>query len=910
MQFQCPKCSGAVSIDESNLGKTVSCGHCKAIVNAPKSRFDAGVIINDFIVERELGVGGMGVVYLARQISLDRYVALKILKEKYAEDEEFIVQFVREARSAAKLNHPNIVQAYAVGEENGIFFFAMEYVDGKTMKEILAEEKKIDPQRSAKIVREIAVALDYAWSESKIVHHDIKPDNIMLTKGGKAKLADLGLASMFGDSEVDDSGDEVLGTPQYISPEQLLGDKTDVRSDIYSLGATFYHFVTGTFPYLGDTPTEIAHKHVNGVFQPPVERDSSVPQAVNDIISKMMAKDVNQRYQSADELAVDLKKYLDSSGFISTASVPVQTVSKTQTPVPPPAQKVAPPQGGLKLSLGGAKYPPAPTPVKVQSESASQSPKSESAKIVKPAISAAQTNPAANAKTSASVPKVNLGGAAKPTVTAPTVNLGGVKTPSVSVPKVNFEGSSQSVPKVNLNKTAAPAAVVAPQLGLKKEEPPKVEQKAEPAVVPVAASEAEVKKEENKGEAKKKVSSEKSGKSKKSYGSKKKAKVSAEKKKFPAWLIILIVILFAAGGGIAFYMYKNNWKAPVIDKIKAWNAERKAAAGRIVRRVPTRKKELTIEEIRKDYLPAIEELKKFYKANPANGREFLKKTENFIAEHGMPKLEKEKAPFAELIDLYNEADEKVYMAASRLAKRREYENERKRRIDARNAEIRQAQQVEAARKAEEARIAKERQDVAERARLEQEANRQLQQKLDEYKTKTASVYPLLSKMFYEALLSADKETVFRNKVGNLFIEYAPEAVQMEVHNKLAAYAESLQKEIQPAKRIYRLMTENTERFTKHQFGLHGNMVEIISFSFPAGEVRVKMLETGRVYRLSLKDDENMKRIIQVLNKRLPREKKDIEKFPFYYQLFFGDKQKAASMKAPAPIWKEFFRYYL
>ena len=165
-------------------------------------------------------------------------------------------------------------------------------------------------------------------------------------------------------------------------------------------------------------------------------------------------------------------------------------------------------------------------------------------------------------------------------------------------------------------------------------------------------------------------------------------------------------------------------------------------------------------------------------------------------------------------------------------------------------------------------------------------------------------------MFYDALFSADKEAEFKNKVGNLFVEYAPEAVQIEVHNKLAAYAESLQKEIQIAKRIYRLMTENTGRFTKHQFGLHGNMVEIVSFSFPTSEVRVKMLENGRVYRLSLKDDENLKRVMQVLNKRLPREKKDIEKFPFYYQLFFGDKQKAASMKAPAPIWKEFFRYYL
>ena len=125
MQFKCPECSGIVRIDPANLGKTVSCGHCRKIVNAPRSRFASGVIINDFMIEREAGFGGMGVVYLARQITLDRPVALKILKEKYAQDTEFIVQFVKEARAAAKLNHPNIVQAYAVGEEDGVFFFAM-----------------------------------------------------------------------------------------------------------------------------------------------------------------------------------------------------------------------------------------------------------------------------------------------------------------------------------------------------------------------------------------------------------------------------------------------------------------------------------------------------------------------------------------------------------------------------------------------------------------------------------------------------------------------------------------------------------------------------------------------------------------------------------------------------------------
>ena len=916
MQFQCPKCSGVVSIDEANLGKTVSCGHCKEIVNAPQSRFDAGVIINDFIIERELGIGGMGVVYLARQITLDRYVALKILKEKYAGDAEFVVQFIREARSAAKLNHPNIVQAYAVGEENGIFFFAMEYVDGETMKEILAREKKIEPQRAAKAIREIAVALDYAWNESKIVHHDIKPDNIMLTKSGKAKLADLGLASMFGDSEVDDSGDEVLGTPQYISPEQLLGDPTDVRSDIYSLGATFYHLVTGSFPYLGETPTEIAHKHVNGVFQPPIERDPSVPQVISDIISKMMARDINLRYQNADDVAKDLKKYLDNSGFVSTASVAVPTVAPSANSAP--AAKVAAPQGGLKLSLGGAKYPPVPTPVKIPATQDSS--KNESAKIT-PAVP--EKSAAANAGTAASAPKINLGGAAKTAVSAPKVSLGGAKNPSVSVPKVNLGAASQSVPKVNLgaasqsvpkvnlNKpaavsvptpAAAPAAPAAPQLGLKKDEPPKAAVKA----TPPPAEEKKEETEKKQPETKKTESSKKSAKDKKSDGKKKKAKKAAdEKKKFPVWIIVIAFIILAAAGGVTFYLYKNKWKAPVIDKIKTWNSERQAAAKSIVRRVPpARKKELTVEELRKDYIPAIEALKKL------KGREFLSKTEQFIADKGYPELEKEKAPFAELIDLYNEIDDKIYMEPVRAAGRRAIDAELKKRADAARAILDQQKAVEAAHKAEEQRIAAERLAVEERARREAEAKQQLQKKLDEYREKVAPAYPMLAKMFYEALLNGDKETEFRNKVSNLFIEYSPDGVQMEIHSKLDAYAKGLLNEIKPAKQIYQLMTENTRRFAGHQFGYKGDMFEIISCDFTKGKVQVRALtKRNKTYRFLLQDDGNMKKIVEVLSEKLPREKNYIARFPFYYNLFFGDKQKAVKI-APSQAWKDFFRYYL
>lgn len=926
MQFQCPKCSGVVSIDEANLGKTVSCGHCKEIVSAPESRFAPGVIINDFIIEKEVGVGGMGVVYLARQITLDRHVALKILKEKYAQDAEFIVQFVREARSAAKLNHPNIVQAYAVGEENGIFFFAMEFVDGDTMKDILAKERKIDPQRAAKIIRDIAIALDYAWTESKIVHHDIKPDNIMLTKNGKAKLADLGLASMFGDAEVDDSGDEVLGTPQYISPEQLLGDPTDVRSDIYSLGATFYHLVTGTFPYNGDTPTAIAHQHVNGVFQPPIEREPSVPQTVSDIISKMMAKDINQRYQSAEDLASDIKKYLDNSGFVSTASVPIQQPATVENK-PPAAQKVTPPTGGMKLSFGGGKFPPAPAPAKTSASSApapAAAPKTaaKSEPVKSPAApqkTASVSTPKVNlggAKTaSVNTPKVNLGGAKSTAANAPKVNLSGTKTPSVSTPKVNLGGTAKNVPQVNLNKSASPSAApaaadatapatapAAPQLGLKKDEPPAP--KASPA--PEKTPETTEKKEDSKP-----PKAEKAKKENKAGTKKKKAKAVDEKKTLPAWLIIIIVLIIGCGGGITFYLYKNKWKAPVIDKIKTWNAERKEAAKNIVRRVPpVQRKELSVEEKRKEYVPAIQTLIKFYKDNPSKGKDFMKKVENFIADEGIPELENEKTPFAELIELYNTADEKVYMTPGRSARRRNHEAEIRKRIADRNAIIQKEKQLEAERVAAEKRRIAEQKAAEERARREQEAQRALQQQLDQYRTKIAPAYPMLAKMFYDAIFSKEKETEFNNKVnGGLFNEYLPDGVQMQIYNEVDAYGKRLQKEIMPARRIYQRMTENTERFIGHQFGLRGNMVEIVSVNFPKREVRVRSLSNRKIFRLSLNDEENLNKIVELLEKKLPREKNDIKKFPFYYKLFFGDKNAARSMTPPSPVWKEFFRYY-
>ncbi len=306
MRFQCQHCGNILAVENTDLGIDVQCGHCSQIARSPETRLSFGAVINDFIIQKELGRGGMGIVFESYQISLDRQAAVKVLADKYASDAEFVTGFIKEARAAAKLNHPHIVQAYAVGEDEGIFYFAMESVDGETMKDVLKREGIIPVEKAITVISEISEALDYAWTEAGLVHRDIKPDNIMLTSNNKSKLADLGLAKVAGDQEDTDS-DEVMGTPQYISPEHLTGAVMDVRSDIYSLGATFYHLITGKFAFEGTDATDIARKHLQEPLVPPHKVNKKINKYVSMIICKMMAKNVNQRYQSADELVDDLR---------------------------------------------------------------------------------------------------------------------------------------------------------------------------------------------------------------------------------------------------------------------------------------------------------------------------------------------------------------------------------------------------------------------------------------------------------------------------------------------------------------------------------------------------------------------------------------------------------------------------
>ena len=307
MRFQCIHCHGLVAIDDSELGQHVGCGHCEEIVQVPSSRFAPNAVIDDFVIERMLGRGGMGIVYKAHQRSLDRPVALKILMNQYASNNDFIIDFIREARAAARLNHPYIVQAYAVGQEDDTYFLAMEFVEGQTMKQIMDVDNTVPLEFGLNVTSQMAEALGFAWTEQKLIHRDIKPDNIMITTEGVAKLMDLGLSRFDNDTLGDtEDEDEVMGTPQYICPEQLIGMPMDVRGDLYSLGATLYHAITGEFPFIGRNAAEIAKKHLQEALTPPNTHNPSIPPSVCKLIDKMMAKHPDDRHATTEQLIKEI----------------------------------------------------------------------------------------------------------------------------------------------------------------------------------------------------------------------------------------------------------------------------------------------------------------------------------------------------------------------------------------------------------------------------------------------------------------------------------------------------------------------------------------------------------------------------------------------------------------------------
>jgi len=260
----------------------------------------------------KLGAGAMATVYRARQLSLDRLVAIKILPRKFSESTQFIERFYAEGRAAAQLNHPNVVQAYDVGQAGNYHYFVMEFVDGRTVYDDIIKLKKVPERDAVEISIQVAEALMHAH-EKGLIHRDVKPKNVMLTKTGAVKLADLGLARAVSDVEAaNEEKGKAFGTPYYISPEQIRGEvKIGPPADIYSLGATLYHMVTGQVPFDGKDPADVMHQHLKSELRHPDQVNPKLSAGISEVIEMMMAKDARRRYQTCRDVLLDLRAVRD-----------------------------------------------------------------------------------------------------------------------------------------------------------------------------------------------------------------------------------------------------------------------------------------------------------------------------------------------------------------------------------------------------------------------------------------------------------------------------------------------------------------------------------------------------------------------------------------------------------------------
>ncbi|HEX9085185.1 MAG TPA: serine/threonine-protein kinase [Gemmatimonadaceae bacterium] len=282
---------------------------------------NARALAPDFKVLGELGRGGMGIVYLAIDVNLDREVAIKVLPAHLTEPSGVRDRFLREARTSAKLSHPNIVPVYRADEKDGVVFFVMRHVDGESLAERLASSGPLSPLDAARVLGQVALALDYAHARG-VIHRDIKPENILLERGSNsAVVTDFGIARLMEAAPQTATG-QVLGTVHYMSPEQVLGERVDGRSDVYSLGVVGFKAVTGQLPFAAKSATAVLVEHV--MKEPPTVRSigPGVPEKLAGIIDRCLAKDPAARYQTAGELATALD---DATRFIPQSSAAVVT---------------------------------------------------------------------------------------------------------------------------------------------------------------------------------------------------------------------------------------------------------------------------------------------------------------------------------------------------------------------------------------------------------------------------------------------------------------------------------------------------------------------------------------------------------------------------------------------------------
>lgn len=305
-------------------------GESSSWVSAPALDL-SGKTLGDFQVDRKLGQGGMGEVYLARQVSLDRPVALKVLRREWASNPTYMARFESEAWAAAKLNHPNIVHIYSLGGLDDLRFIAMEYVEGTNLREYIKKKGVPDLPLALAVMRQSGLAVGAA-GEAGLIHRDIKPENLLMTRKGQIKVADFGLAQLPEANRLHLTAPGMsLGTPMYMSPEQVQGKDVDHRSDLYSLGVTFYHMLAGVPPFHAETAIALALKHVSEKPPSLAKHRPDLPRPLVALVMKLMAKSPDDRYASAGEMLKDLSRVKESLQAAASGVAP--TLADTQVGV-------------------------------------------------------------------------------------------------------------------------------------------------------------------------------------------------------------------------------------------------------------------------------------------------------------------------------------------------------------------------------------------------------------------------------------------------------------------------------------------------------------------------------------------------------------------------------------------------
>jgi len=309
--FSCPHCGRKIEVDARASETKLVCPECDSLITVPQTLLGPGITLGGFRIIELIGQGGMGVVYRARQLSMDRDIALKILPSHLTANEAIRARFLNEVRMAARLDHANIVTAYEAGRDGDLYYLAMAYVKGELLSKQLDKHGAMPTENALRIARDIADALCYAWDEHKLLHRDVKPGNIIIDQYNKPRLMDMGLSKSLDSAGAITVRRTVMGSPNYMSPEQASGAKDiNFRTDMYALGCTLYHMLTGRKPFDGYSMTRVLRLQTTSSMIDPRDINANIPTSCVELMSIMLSKHPDQRHANWSELITDIDRVL------------------------------------------------------------------------------------------------------------------------------------------------------------------------------------------------------------------------------------------------------------------------------------------------------------------------------------------------------------------------------------------------------------------------------------------------------------------------------------------------------------------------------------------------------------------------------------------------------------------------